>query len=268
MSQAFDARRRRVVGEAVPFVEDVWWDGISTLATAFSASSGGVIAYQTGGLASTRLLQYDRSGREVGTAGPPGAYFEPTLSPDGRWLAVSRAQPGLFGTAIWMIDLARGSSSRVSLQRSSIVATPLWSPDGRRIIYCAFPSGKSLSATPTARKRRICCSRPPRSDLWATGRGTDGSSSTTPSISRRSASTSVCGNSRPGRNARFSRRRTTSSRRASRRTGDGWPTSPSRGPRRFSFGAFRRRTFAGRYPREAAPNRAGGGRPRALLRLR
>ncbi|HVE66826.1 MAG TPA: protein kinase [Thermoanaerobaculia bacterium] len=142
MSQAFDARRRRVVGEAVPFVEDVWWDGISTLATAFSASSGGIVAYQTGGLSSTRLLWYDRSGKELGSVGPPGAYLEPALSPDSRWLAVGRAAPGALGLAIWMIDLERGSYSRVSAPQSSIVATALWSPDGRRIIYCTFPSGE------------------------------------------------------------------------------------------------------------------------------
>ena len=94
MSQAFDAGQLRVTGEPVPFVEDVWWDGISTLATAFSTSSGGIVAYQTGGLSSTRLLWHDRSGKELGSVGPPGAYFEPALSPDGRWLAVARADAG------------------------------------------------------------------------------------------------------------------------------------------------------------------------------
>jgi len=98
MSQAFDAGQVRVTGEPVPFVEDVWWDGISTLATAFSTSSGGIVAYQTGGLSSSRLLWHDRSGKELGSVGPPGAYLEPALSPDGRWLAMSRTEQGARGT--------------------------------------------------------------------------------------------------------------------------------------------------------------------------
>ena len=49
MSQAFDARQLRVTGEPVPFVEDVWWDGLSTLATAFSASSAGICGGPDGG---------------------------------------------------------------------------------------------------------------------------------------------------------------------------------------------------------------------------
>jgi Tol biopolymer transport system component len=143
MSQAFDARRLRVTGEPVPFVEDVWWDGISTLATAFSASSGGVVAYQTGGLSSTRLLWHDRSGRELGSVGPPGAYLEPALSPDGRWLAVGRTEPDSRGPAVWTFDLERGSSSKFFTSSDYVAAaTPLWSPDGRRVVASAFPSGE------------------------------------------------------------------------------------------------------------------------------
>ncbi|MDQ5856733.1 MAG: protein kinase [Acidobacteriota bacterium] len=143
VSQGFDPRGLRVTGVPVPFVEDVWWDGISTLATAFSASSGGIVAYQTGGLSSTRLLWLDRTGKELGTVGPPGAYLEPALSPDERWLAVGRTEPGSRGPAIWTFDLERGGSSRFFSSGSYVAAaTPLWSPDGRRIVCAAFPSGE------------------------------------------------------------------------------------------------------------------------------
>jgi Tol biopolymer transport system component len=143
MSQGFDASSLRVTGAPVPFVEDVWWDGISTLATAFSASSGGIVAYQTGGLSSTSLLWLDRAGKELGTVGPPGAYLEPALSPDERWLAVGRTDPASRGPAIWTFDLERGGSSHLFSSGSDVSgATPLWSPDGRRIVCAAFPSGE------------------------------------------------------------------------------------------------------------------------------
>jgi Tol biopolymer transport system component len=124
-------------------VEDVWWDGISTLATAFTASSDGIVAYQTGGLSSTRLLWYDRAGKELGSVGPAGAYLEPALSPDGRWLAVGRTEPNSRGPAVWTVDLERGSSSKFFASGAYVAAaTPLWSPDGRRLVSAAFPSGE------------------------------------------------------------------------------------------------------------------------------
>ncbi len=142
MRQPFDLRLLRATGEATPVVEDVWWDAISTLATAFTVSSTGVLAYQTGGLASTRLLAYDRSGRELAAVGPDGAYLEPAISPDGRWAVVGRAEPGARGSAIWMIDLERGSATRISFEPAFATATPVWSADGRRVVYSAYPSGE------------------------------------------------------------------------------------------------------------------------------
>ncbi len=143
MTRGFDAVRLQVKGEAVPFVEDVWWDGISTLATAFSASSDGTVAYQTGGLSSTRLLWQDRAGKELRFVGPPGAYLEPALSPDGRRLAVGRTEPGARGPAVWTFDLEQGTSSRFFSSAAYVAAgTPLWSPDGLRIACAAFPSGE------------------------------------------------------------------------------------------------------------------------------
>lgn len=138
MKQLFDADRLRVMGEASPVVDDVWWDSLSTLATAVSVSGNGVLAYQTGGLSRSRLLWLDRAGREVGVAGPPGAYIEPALSPDGKWVAVTRGEPDSGRVNVWMIDLERGSLSPAS---SSHSAVPIWSPDGKRIAYATFPSG-------------------------------------------------------------------------------------------------------------------------------
>jgi Tol biopolymer transport system component len=89
----------------------------------------------------SRLTWYDRSGRELGTAGPDGAYWEPTLSPDGRWLAIARMDPEKATANIWTIDLERGGLARLPSEGPSS-ATPLWAADGRRIIYSHFPSGE------------------------------------------------------------------------------------------------------------------------------
>jgi len=141
MGHRFNADRLLLTGEAFPVLDHIWFDSIATGATAVSASNTGLLACQTGGSVTSRLLWYDRSGRELAAIGPDGAYLEPTLSPDDRWLAVSRFDPEKFGSNIWTIDLQRGSLARLS-SRVRLSATSLWSPDGRRIAYSSVQSGE------------------------------------------------------------------------------------------------------------------------------
>jgi eukaryotic-like serine/threonine-protein kinase len=140
VAQSFDPGRLHISGDAVPIVDDVWWDGISTLATAFTVSPGGLLAYQTGGLNQSRLLLYDRAGREIRKIDLSGAYFEPALSPDGRRVAVARAQAR--GSAIWMVDIERGAFSQFSFETELSDASPLWTPDGRNVLYSVYPGAE------------------------------------------------------------------------------------------------------------------------------
>ncbi len=141
VAQRFDAKRRLLAGEPVPVVENIRWEGYSTMATAVSASNTGILVCQTGGPVASRLLWYDRSGRELGSIGPDGSYWEPTLSPDGQSLAVPRMDTEAMASSIWKMDLERGSLTRVSSQ-AVVASTPLWSPDGQRVAYSAFPTGE------------------------------------------------------------------------------------------------------------------------------
>ncbi|HVN76416.1 MAG TPA: protein kinase [Thermoanaerobaculaceae bacterium] len=144
MRQAFDGTSGRLSGAAAPLVEGVWWDGLTTLLTAFTVSDTGLLAYQSGGLAQSELVWFGRSGRPLGRVGPPGAYLEPTLSTDGGRLAVTRADPQTGEVAAWMLDLERGTAGPVS--GSGFGSTPLWSPDGRRVVYSDFPSGDVVAS--------------------------------------------------------------------------------------------------------------------------
>jgi Tol biopolymer transport system component len=142
MSRPFDVRAMRPTGDVSPIVEDVWWDGISTLATGFTVSSTGLLAYQTGGLSETQLLLYDRTGKELGAVGAPAAHFEPLFSPDGHFIAVSRGvKQRSFLTETWLADLTRGNLTRLPLDPGVNSATALWSPDGRRLAFASFPGG-------------------------------------------------------------------------------------------------------------------------------
>jgi serine/threonine protein kinase len=141
VAQRFDANRRLLAGDPFPVVENIRWDGSATGATAASASNTGVLVCQTGGSVASRLLWYDRSGHELGSTGPDGTYWEPTLSPDGRSLAVPRMDREAVASSIWIMDLERGALTRISSQ-PVVASTPLWSADGRRVVYSAFPTGE------------------------------------------------------------------------------------------------------------------------------
>jgi hypothetical protein len=74
MAQRFDAGRLELSGEASPVAEQIavnlFGDGM------FTASSNGVLAFQSGTSGNSQLTWFDRSGKSLGTVGPAGDYVD------------------------------------------------------------------------------------------------------------------------------------------------------------------------------------------------
>jgi Tol biopolymer transport system component/predicted Ser/Thr protein kinase len=133
LAQPFDAQARRVTGEAAPIAEQVERNpGSHRGAFAVSTPGGAVLAYRS--LRETQLVWYDRNGKRLGATGPKGYYSNPALSPDERTVAVARRDVATSASDIWLIDVARGTTSRFTFAGSP-VDTPLWSPDGTQILF-------------------------------------------------------------------------------------------------------------------------------------
>src|SRR5262249_17963494 len=85
---------------------------------------------------------FDRSGKEIGKVGAvddanPQA---PSMSPDGRRIALTRTVNGI--TGIWMLDLARGGLSRFTFDMAPVTdVAPVWSHDGRSILFSSNRKG-------------------------------------------------------------------------------------------------------------------------------
>jgi Tol biopolymer transport system component len=102
---------------------------------AFDISNDGVLVYRPrSDLQSTRLILFDRRGREVRAIAPAGFYRAPTFSPDGQRLAVERFDNQFGNPDVWLYDLVRGSTLRFTSGDAPDVR-PAWSPDGRQIAY-------------------------------------------------------------------------------------------------------------------------------------
>jgi Tol biopolymer transport system component len=131
VAQPFDAKALKTTGEPIPLAEHVGTDAVGL--ARFSVAGDGTLVYRTGE-SGDRFLWVDRSGREGETVGDPGEYHNPAFSPGGDRLAFNLADPRSGKTDIWVRDLKRGVSSRFTFGTGDAFA-PLWSPDGRLIVF-------------------------------------------------------------------------------------------------------------------------------------
>ena len=75
------------------------------------------------------LTWVDRTGKPLGSVGQPLRYRNPELSPDGTRVAVEAVDPQSRTQDIWLIELARGVTSRFTFDPANDIY-PTWSPDG------------------------------------------------------------------------------------------------------------------------------------------
>lgn len=87
-----------------------------------------------------RLTWFDRQGKVLGTAGEAGVYRTLTVSPDGKRLAVERADPRTQNRDIWLVEAATGAMTRFTSD-PGWDAFPTWSPDGSRIVFTSNRGG-------------------------------------------------------------------------------------------------------------------------------
>jgi serine/threonine-protein kinase len=83
-----------------------------------------------------KLLWVSRNGAIETINAPPGAYTDPSISPDGRSVAVSMQGPV---QTLWIYDFARATLTTLPSNGSS--QAPRWSADGRRLIYRGTRAG-------------------------------------------------------------------------------------------------------------------------------
>ena len=135
MAQPFDAAALALEGEPVPIAEQVGSTGYGF--GRFSASENGRLVYSAGGTRTgpTRLLWFDRQGKNLGSIGQSGRYESLSISPEGTRVAVEKSDG--MGSDLWLIDAAPGGKSARFTFGAGVETAPVWSPDGAQVIFAS-----------------------------------------------------------------------------------------------------------------------------------
>ncbi|HZN04542.1 MAG TPA: hypothetical protein VFD06_13245, partial [Candidatus Polarisedimenticolia bacterium] len=135
----FDLASGKVRGAPVPVLEGVAGEPSSGVVF-FSVSRDGTLAYIPGGVAGRErdVVWVDRAGKTTAIPVPPRQYRDVRISPDGTRLALSEGPGGGRQSDISIHDLAHGTTLRLTADGQA--GTPVWSPDGRFVLYDQYGS--------------------------------------------------------------------------------------------------------------------------------
>ena len=152
MGAPFDTRRLATTGSAVKLIDGVmrssntYNSNIETGAGQFAVSDSGHLAYLRGGEYPTQQSTYawfDRRGHPLDLPIPAEkhSYGAPRLGPGDRIVTSLWQTLDQDGAGIFIYDPTRNSPSRVPFEGR--VEWPIWTPDGRNVVFLGMRAGRS-----------------------------------------------------------------------------------------------------------------------------
>jgi serine/threonine-protein kinase len=177
----FDVKSAQVTGAPVALVENVMHSvntgngNDETAVGQFAIAKSGTLVYAAGGVMPNRkstLTWVDRHGAvQPLTATQQRNFYNPRLSPDGRRIAMASRREGTRDTDIWIHDIERGTTTRLTPDGGSY---PVWSPDSARIVY-AFGQNRAanlyvINADGSGKPERLTTGDVPQTpSSWSSG---------------------------------------------------------------------------------------------------
>jgi eukaryotic-like serine/threonine-protein kinase len=133
MAQSFDVAHTRLTGDPFLVATQV---GLGGSALAASVSSTGALIMSTGpsNALASQLAWVDRRGKPLGELGEPGTYLDFSLAPDGKHVMLARTVSGGRDLDLWLVDVATAGMTRFTFDPATD-RSPVWSPDGSRVVY-------------------------------------------------------------------------------------------------------------------------------------
>jgi serine/threonine-protein kinase len=149
MAVPFDVSTLKATGTPLVLQEGVSTKAVNGIANVATASDGtGVYVSGRGATANRHLIRVDRRGTHVAQIGTQPLEIPrfPRLSPDGRRLAVTIGPPN--AGQIWIYDVA-GSAQPIRLTSQGHNLFPIWSPDGKRIVFLSRAGSDQTFSIPS-----------------------------------------------------------------------------------------------------------------------
>jgi serine/threonine protein kinase len=144
----FNLDKLRVTGGPVPVLEGLIAGAISKSGMLVYVSQPKIAAESKSeavakGATSSggTLVWVNRQGKEELLAAAPNEYGVFKISPDGTRVALTVGEMGK--ADIWIWDLARETMARLTFDAGQD-SSPLWTPDGKRIVYFSAPEGGAM----------------------------------------------------------------------------------------------------------------------------
>jgi Tol biopolymer transport system component len=136
----FDASRAEPIGDSVAVVDAV--TVLPSAAANYAVSRKGDLVFLPAGVTSgaaprRTLLWVNRKGQESAIAAPSRSYAVARLSPDGSKIALDVRDQA---ADIWIWDLSRQTLTPLNRDPAADMS-PLWTPDGRRVIWTSTRGG-------------------------------------------------------------------------------------------------------------------------------
>ena len=140
VAQPFDPRALRTEGDPLPVAENVQFFP-QTAGALLTVSENGLLVYETEAASVvSKLLWLDRGGREVGSIAAEGDLANPRISPDGSRIGLDVTDHQTGNTDVWIYRSSGGVGTRVT-SNPAIDGSPIWSPDGGRIVFMSLRKG-------------------------------------------------------------------------------------------------------------------------------
>jgi hypothetical protein len=137
LAAPFDPHGLKLLGQPFPVVERAMPDSAYGIEQ-FAVSRSGVLAYVAGTRTAVkrRIVLADRKGVSTTVTADANSYEDLSLSPDGREIAMT-----VEGASwnIWVYHLDRGTLTRLTFENDN--RDPLWTPDGKRVVYTSLRNG-------------------------------------------------------------------------------------------------------------------------------
>ena len=170
----FDPVQLEVLGNPVTVVDEVMMKPSG--AANYAISRRGTLVYMPSSVSDETplrsLVWVDRKGHEEPITAPQRGYGPPRISPDGTRLAMGIRDSG--NTEIWIWEFARETLRRLTFA-PGMDAMPVWTPDGRTIMFVSDRAGAlnlySQAADGAGTVARLTTSANPQ---WSTSVTSDG----------------------------------------------------------------------------------------------